>query len=96
VPRTRPPRLPLPEAARLFRLLGEPTRLRLLMLLAARGEVSAGDLAAATNRSQSASCIHLGLLRRGGVVISRRVGRRVYYRLSSPRAAALLRRVGGG
>jgi DNA-binding transcriptional ArsR family regulator len=93
VPPTRPPRPSLPEAARLFRLLGEPTRLRLLVLLAARGEVSVGELAAAAGRSQSVACAQLGMLCLAGVVASRREGHWVYYRLSSPVAAALLRRV---
>jgi ArsR family transcriptional regulator len=88
--------LSLPEAAQLFRLLGEPTRLRLLLLLADRGEASVGDLAAAAGRSQPAASLHLGLLRRAGVVTSRREWKRVYFRLSSPFAAALLRRVRRG
>jgi hypothetical protein len=49
-----PPRLPLADAARLFHLLGEPTRLRTLLPLAGRGEVFADDLAEAIGRSQSA------------------------------------------
>jgi DNA-binding transcriptional ArsR family regulator len=93
VPRTRPPRPSLPEAADLFRLLGEPTRLRLLVLLGEQGELPVGDLAAACGRSQPAASLHLGLLRRAGVVASRREGKRVYYRLTSPFVAKLLRRV---
>jgi ArsR family transcriptional regulator len=93
VPLTLQPRPSLPEAADLFRLLGAPARLRLLLLLADRGEVCAGDLAAAAGQSPSAGHAQLGLLRRGGVVTSRRQGQRVYYRLGSPLVAALLRQV---
>jgi ArsR family transcriptional regulator len=82
----------VPEAAQLFRLLGEPTRLRLLLLLGERGELPVGDLAGACGRSQPATSIHLGVLRRAGVVASRREGHLVYYRLGSPFAAELLRR----
>jgi ArsR family transcriptional regulator len=93
VTRTRSRRPSLPEAARLFRLLGDPVCLRLLLRLADRGEACVADLAAATGRSQSATSTRLGLLRLAGVVAPRREGKCVYYRLSSPLAAALLRRV---
>jgi ArsR family transcriptional regulator len=83
------------EGARLFRLLGEPTRLRLLLLLAARAEVSVTDLAEAAGRSLPVTSLQLGLLRRRGVVTSRQAGKRVYYRLHSPLVAGLLRRVRG-
>jgi DNA-binding transcriptional ArsR family regulator len=65
----------------------------MLLLLLDRGEAPAGDLAAASGRSQSVASGHLALLRWGGVVQSRREGHRVYYRLTSPFVAALLRQV---
>jgi DNA-binding transcriptional ArsR family regulator len=65
----------------------------MLLLLADRGEVSAGDLAAAGGWSPSVGAGHLMRLRLAGVVTSRREGHWVYYRLSSAVAAALLRRV---
>jgi DNA-binding transcriptional ArsR family regulator len=95
VPRQQP-RLSAGDVVRLFRLLGDQGRLRMLLLLAGRGEVSVGDLAGAVGRSQATASVQLGLLRWAGVVASRREGRRVYYRLNSPLAADLLRRVGGG
>jgi DNA-binding transcriptional ArsR family regulator len=95
VPRQHPSPLPDPKAAGLFRLLGDPARLRLLLLLADRGEVCAGDLAVAAGQSPSAGHARLGLLRRGGVLTSQRQGQRVYYRLSSPLVAGLLLRVDG-
>jgi ArsR family transcriptional regulator len=60
------------------------------------GEVSVGDLVAATGLSFGNVSAHLGLLRLARVVTSRREGQRVYYRVGSPFAAALLRRVRGG
>jgi ArsR family transcriptional regulator len=77
----------------LFRLLGVPTRLRLLRLLAARGEASAGDLADTLGWHRSTISSHLQSLRGGGVVTSRREGRHVYYRISSPFVAEVLRQV---
>jgi ArsR family transcriptional regulator len=79
----------------LFRVLGGPTRLRLLLLLAARAEASVNDLAEAAGRSLAATSNQLGLLRRRGVVTSRRAGKRVYYRLQSPLVAELLPQVRG-
>jgi ArsR family transcriptional regulator len=93
VPRTRPPRPSLPEAARLFRLLGESTRLSLLLFLAARGETPAGALAEAAGRSDPNVSKHLLRLRLGGVVTPRREGNWAYYRLNSPFVADLLREV---
>jgi DNA-binding transcriptional ArsR family regulator len=81
----------------LFRVLSEPTRLRLLLLLAARAEVSVNDLAEAAGRSLPAASNQLGRLRRAGVVACRRAGKRVYYRLlRCPRVATLLRQVDAG
>ena len=75
MPRSRPPRPSLPEAARLFRLLGGPTRLRLVLLLADRGEASVNDLAGAVGRPQPTVSNQLGLLRRCRVVDCRRITR---------------------
>jgi DNA-binding transcriptional ArsR family regulator len=93
VPRQPQPPLSVPEAARLFRLLGDAGRLRMLLLLADRSEVSVGDVAGATGQPQSTISWHLGLLRRCRVVDCRREGKHNYYRLSSPFAAELLREV---
>jgi DNA-binding transcriptional ArsR family regulator len=93
VPRTRPPRPSLPEAADLFRLLADPGRLRLLLLLAARGEVSVGELADTLGRHLSTTGNQLMLLHRGRVVGRRREGRKILYRISSPFVAEVLRRV---
>jgi ArsR family transcriptional regulator len=67
----------------------------MLLLLAGRGEAFVTGLAESSGRSQSTTSFQLGLLRRAGVITSRRAGTRVYYRLGSPFAAELLRRVGG-
>jgi ArsR family transcriptional regulator len=89
-------RIPLPEAARLFRALANETRLRLLLLLYQHGEATVGDLARAAGVCYSTVSNRLALLRLGGLVGWRRVGRHHYYRLTSPRAAGLLRDVGPG
>ena len=79
-------------AARFFRVLGDPTRLRLLQLLldAPSGEYSVGDLVAALDAPQSRISTHLGCLRWCGLVVARRDGKQVYYRVSDPRVRDLL------
>lgn len=77
---TKGHRLPVPELARLFRLLGDETRLRLLLLLNERRERNVSELAHALGRSQPAVSAHLRLLRQAGLVEPRRNGQDVIYR----------------
>jgi DNA-binding transcriptional ArsR family regulator len=79
-------------AARFFRVLGDPTRLRLLSLLldAPSGERSVGELVEALNAPQSRVSTHLGCLRWCGLVRARRDGKQVYYRVADPRVRDLL------
>jgi ArsR family transcriptional regulator len=95
VPRQQP-RLSVPDAARLFRLLSDQARLRLLLLLAGRAEAFVNDLAESSGRSQSSTSTPLKMLHHVGVVERRRAGQRVCYRLGSPLAAELVRRVREG
>jgi ArsR family transcriptional regulator len=65
----------------LFRLLGEPQRLRLLGL-AAIDELSVGELAELLQESQPNVSKHVHLLRQAGLLLDRHQGTRVYVRLS--------------
>ncbi len=65
-----------------FKLLGDPTRARLLYALLEAGELCVCDLSAATATAASTVSQALRLLRASGVVAGRREGRNVYYRLS--------------
>jgi ArsR family transcriptional regulator len=65
----------------------------MLLLLAERGEASVSDLVEAAGQPQPTISGHLATLRLAGVVAPRREGHRVYYRLSSPFVAELLREV---
>lgn len=69
----------------LYRLLGEPLRLRLLAL-AHSEELSVGELAELLTESQPNVSRHAALLRQSGVLLDRREGTRVYVRVS-PTAA---------
>ena len=62
-----------------FRLLSDPTRLRLLILLE-REELSVAELAAITQLAQPRVSTHLAKLRDAGLVNDRREGVFVYYR----------------
>lgn len=74
----------------LFSALGDPTRLRIVAVLAER-ELCVCDLAAVLGVSQSAVSHQLRLLRQLGVVRSRREGRLVYYALDDQHVATLFR-----
>jgi ubiquinone/menaquinone biosynthesis C-methylase UbiE/predicted transcriptional regulator len=62
----------------LLRLLADPTRLRLLLLLEEE-ELSVAELQEILGMGQSRISSHLGQLKRAGVVDDRRSGKNVYY-----------------
>jgi ubiquinone/menaquinone biosynthesis C-methylase UbiE/DNA-binding transcriptional ArsR family regulator len=62
----------------LLRLLADPTRLRLLLLLE-HEELSVAELQQILGMGQSRISSHLAQLKRAGVVADRRVGKNVYY-----------------
>ena len=66
--------------SRLFRALGDETRLRIVALLS-HGELCVCHLEDALRLSQPKVSRHLGILRLAGVVDYRREGSWVYYRL---------------
>ncbi|UQW99405.1 metalloregulator ArsR/SmtB family transcription factor [Streptomyces sp. RerS4] len=71
----------LTEAAAVFALLSDATRLHLLWLLA-QDESDVGSLAERCSASRTAVSQHLAKLRLAGLVETRREGRYVFYRLS--------------
>jgi len=66
------------------RALADPKRLCVLESLAA-GELSVGDLSSRVGCQVPNMSQHLAVLRRAGLVSSRRDGTTVYYRLADPR-----------
>ena len=75
----------LDEVARLFSLLGDPTRLRLLSTLHDDGELSVSELAERSGVSIANASQHLNRLATAGVVSRRRDGRSVRYAIADPR-----------
>jgi DNA-binding transcriptional ArsR family regulator len=71
-----------------FRLLSEPTRLRLLDLLA-EGERSVGSLAGDLGCTQANVSKHLALLADAGIVGRRRDGLRTLYCVTDPAVFSL-------
>src|SRR5258707_15544463 len=78
------------EAAQLLKLLGNEKRLLVLCFLAARGEMTVGELADAVKLSQSALSQHLGKLRADGLVTFRRTSQTLHYRVIDKRALRVL------
>jgi DNA-binding transcriptional ArsR family regulator len=76
--RERPAYRRAASVAALLRLLGDPTRLRLLLLLA-DGERSVTELCRVTGIAQPTVSHHLGKLRWWSLVVTRRSGKNVYY-----------------
>src|SRR3977135_3371849 len=66
----------------LLRLLADPTRLRVLLLLE-QEELSVAELQEILGMGQSRISSHLAQLKRAGAVIDRRAGKNVYYGLKS-------------
>jgi ubiquinone/menaquinone biosynthesis C-methylase UbiE len=71
----------MPSTINLLRLLADPTRLRLLLLLEEE-ELSVAELQDICGMGQSRISSHLAQLKRAGVVKDRRAGKNVYYGLS--------------
>jgi ArsR family transcriptional regulator, arsenate/arsenite/antimonite-responsive transcriptional repressor len=82
-----------PSLHLLFRALADPTRLRLLNLIADR-EICVCYFVEILRTSQPKVSRHLAYLRRAGIVASRREGKWMHYRLVIPKdhaAASILR-----
>ena len=78
------------EAAELFRLLGDPTRLAILHALLEAGELCVCDLARLAGVAENVVSQALRLLRAADVVRTRRDGRRIHYRLADAHVRLLL------
>lgn len=86
----------LGRIADLLTLLSNPTRLRMLLALQPNpqkpyDELCVCDLAVVAGVSPSMTSHQLRLLRTAGLVVARRDGKLVYYRLAKGDTAALLR-----
>src|SRR5271170_8083508 len=74
---------PLDTSVELYKAFADPVRLRLLHLLS-DGEVCVCHLHEALDLPQSTVSRHLAYLRKRGLVLGRKQGLWVYYRLAKP------------
>jgi len=68
-------------AARFFRVLGDPTRLRIVEALTA-SERNVGELVALVGQAQPRISTHLACLRHCGFVTTERQGKEIVYRIA--------------
>ena len=80
--------LDLTQSVRAFHALSDPTRLQLMELLRG-GERCVCELTDALGSAQSRLSFHLRILRGAGLVMDRREGRWVHYRLNQERVEEL-------
>jgi ArsR family transcriptional regulator len=76
--------------AELFKALANPVRVRALEVLAEGAELSVGELAVEAAVEASHLSQQLGILRRAGLVVSRRESTTVYYSIKDPLLVDLL------
>ena len=77
------------ELEAFFSSLGDVTRLKILKVIGDE-ELCSCEVMAALGLTQPTTSHHLGILERAGVLNSRRNGKWVFYRISSPKIRAWL------
>ena len=80
------------QVAEIFKQISDGSRLRILWLLC-HCEECVSNIAAAMEMSDPAVSHHLKLLRKSGLIVSRRDGKEVYYRLADTKQAQLVHHV---
>ena len=84
--RTSPAALSLDDSTRMLKAFADPVRLRLLNLLSEDNEICVCHLHEALGLPQPTVSRHLAYLRKNQLVVGRKAGLWVYYRLSTPRS----------
>jgi DNA-binding transcriptional ArsR family regulator len=82
------------ELSKLFRVLGQPSHLEILLAIG-KGEACVCHLEAATGWRQAYISQHLMALRSEGLVVTRRDGRNIFYRLKNAALLDLIRQGAG-
>ena len=80
---------------RIFKLLADETRLRVLMHLAREGELNVSALCQRLGQSQPAVSHHLALMRRSGLITLRRTGKNNFYSFRQEQIQQVLTEVFG-
>ncbi|PSL02845.1 DNA-binding transcriptional ArsR family regulator [Haloactinopolyspora alba] len=79
-----------PQTHDFLKALASPTRQQIMQLFSRGAELSVGEIAEQAGISQSTASQQLALLRRGGIVTSRRDGKVVLYRGDNERTRQAL------
>lgn len=80
------------EVAEIFKQIGDGTRLRILWFLC-HCEECVSNIAAAMGMSDPAVSHHLKSLKNAGLVVSRRDGKEIYYKLADSQVAEYIHRI---
>lgn len=80
------------QVAEIFKQISDGSRLRILWLLC-HCEECVSNIAAAVDMSDPAVSHHLKLLRKSGLIVSRRDGKEIYYKLADTQQAQIVHRV---
>lgn len=80
----------LERQVKVFKALGDPTRLKILKMLA-KCEKCVCEIIPATGKSQPTTSAHLKILHEAGLVKSRKEGLSVYYRLADESVKELIK-----
>ena len=89
VDETMPDETELDSLAELFKVFGDPTRIRILFVLF-ETEVCVCDLARALNMTQSAVSHQLRILKQSRLVKNRRVGKSMFYFLADDHGRTMI------
>ena len=89
IDRQMPPEEELEDLADLFKVFGDPTRLRILNVLIC-GEFCVQDIAQVLSMTQSAISHQLKVLKQNDLVKNRRDGKTIYYSLADSHVATIL------
>ncbi len=92
-PRVRVPDSTIQRLTRVFKLLSDPMRIKILMALAQNGEMHVTALCNMLKQSQPAVSHHLTLMRMTGLITYRRDGKHNFYYLESNHLRDLLDQV---
>lgn len=80
------------KASEIFQQLCDPTRLRILWLLA-HSEECVNNISLSIDMSSSAVSHHLRNLRQAGLIVNRRAGKEIYYKLAETQTARLIHKM---
>ena len=77
------------KTAKLLKVLGDPNRIKIVEVLAG-GELCQCEIIPIIGQSQPTVSRHLNLLEENGILVSRRDGVKMFYRIANPAAIKII------